>query len=172
MHNLCQQNIDSGTLKMKSPTLLIVSFIALLPLAQAAELSSFDSVRTQYQTYRDPTRLSYLYNRCAALQLNVSALLQRKGQTQGAKDFEKLAQHYMVMSEANEREIDKKRGLKSKDTMKTVQRSVGNVSELYSKRLKDNYAKRGEYIVGDVQLESELAECNLPEVFKKKTLAE
>jgi hypothetical protein len=49
---------------------------------------------------------------------------------------------------------------------------VGNVSELYSKRFKDNYAKRGEYIVGDAQLEAELAECNLPEVFKKKALAE
>jgi hypothetical protein len=157
---------------MKSSILLASSFIALLPLAQAAELSTFDAVRTHYQTYRDPTRLSYLYNRCAALQLNVSALLQRKGQTQGAKDFENLAQHYMVLSEANERETDKKRGLKSKDTMKTVQRNVSNVSEVYSKRLKDNYAKRGEYIVGDVQLESELAECNLPEVFKKKALAE
>jgi hypothetical protein len=157
---------------MKSSILLASSFIALLPLAQAAELSTFDAVRTHYQTYRDPTRLSYLYNRCAALQLNVSALLQRKGQTQGAKDFENLAQHYMVLSEANERETDKKRGLKSKDTMKTVQRNVSNVSEVYSKRLKDNYAKRGEYIVGDGQLESELAECNLPEVFKKKALAE
>jgi hypothetical protein len=157
---------------MKSSILLATSLLALLPLAEAAELSTFDAVRTQYQTYRDPTRLSYLYNRCAALQLNVSALLQRKGQTQGAKDFENLAQHYMVLSEANERETDKKRGLKSKDTMKTVQRNVSNVSEVYSKRLKDNYAKRGEYIVGDGQLESELAECNLPEVFKKKALAE
>lgn len=157
---------------MKSPILLVMSLIALLQPAQAAELSTFDSVRTQYQNYRDPTRLSYLYNRCAALQLNVSALLQRKGQKKGAQDFEALAQHYMVLSEANEREIDKKRGLKSKDTMKTVQRNVGNVSEVYSKRLKDNHAKRGEYIVGDAQLEGELAECNLPEVFKKKALAE
>jgi hypothetical protein len=106
------------------------------------------------------------------LQLNVSALLERKGQKQGAKDFENLAQHYMVLTEANERETDKKRGLKSKDTMKTVQRNVGNVSEVYSKRLKDNFAKRGEYIVGDAQLEAELAECNLPEVFKKRALAE
>ena len=56
--------------------------------------------------------------------------------------------------------------------MKTVQRNVANVSEVYSKRLKDNFAKRREYIVGDAQLESELAECNLPEVFKKKALAE
>jgi hypothetical protein len=46
------------------------------------------------------------------------------------------------------------------------------VSEVYSKRLKENYAKRGEFIVGDAQLEAELAECNLPEVFKKKALAE
>lgn len=146
--------------------------LALTQTAQAAELSTFDEVRAQYQSYKDPTRVSYLYNRCAALQLNVAALLQRKGQKQGAKDFEGLAQHYMVLSEANERETDKKRGLKSKDTMKTVQRNVGNVSEAYSKRLKANYAKRGEYIVGDAQLESELAECNLPEVFKKKALAD
>ena len=157
---------------MKSSILLVVSFLAFLPPAQASQLSTFDEVRTQYKNYRDPTRLSYLYNRCAALQLNVSALLQRKGEKKGAQDFEALAQHYMVLSEANERDTDKKRGLKSKDTMKTVQRNVGNVSEVYSKRLKDNYAKRGEFIVGDAQLEAELAECNLPEVFKKKALAE
>jgi hypothetical protein len=159
---------------MKSSILLVVAFMAFAPQAQAqaAKLSTFDEVRTQYKNYRDPTRLSYLYNRCAALQLNVSALLQRKGQKQGANDFENLAQHFMVLSEANERDTDKKRGLKSKDTMKTVQRNVANVSEVYSKRLKDNYAKRGDFILGDAQLEAELAECNLPEVFKKKALAE
>ena len=155
---------------MKSHHSILLMLLALTQTAQAAELSTFDEVRAQYQSYKDPTRVSYLYNRCAALQLNVAALLQRKGQKQGATDFESLAQHYMVLSEANERETDKKRGLKSKDTMKTVQRNVGNVSEAYSKRLKANYAKRGEYIVGDAQLESELAECNLPEVFKKKAL--
>lgn len=148
-------------------------FLLLIPLlGSSAGLSTFDEIRTQYQNYRDPTRLSYLYNRCAALQLNVSALLMRKGQKQGAQDFESLAQHYMVLSEANEREIDKKRGFKSKETMKTVNRNVANVSEVYSKRMKENAAKRGDYLIGDVQLESELAECNLPEVFKKKALAE
>lgn len=157
---------------MKLFIFLAMSGLVCAWASQAAELSTFDEVRAQYQTYRDPTRLSYLYNRCAALQLNVSALLQRKGQKQGAKDFEALAQHYMVLSEANEREIDKKRGLKSKDTMKTVNRSVAHVSEAYSLRMKDNYAKRRDYIMGDAQLEAELAECNLPEVFKKKALAE
>jgi hypothetical protein len=157
---------------MKSSILLAVSLIAMPLQGLAAELSTFDDVRAQYQTYRDPTRLSYLYNRCAALQLNVSALLQRKGQKKGAQDFENLAQHYMVLSEANERDTDKKRGLQSKDTMKTVQRNVGNVSEVYSKRLKANFAKRREYIVGDPQLEAELADCNLPEAFKKKALGQ
>lgn len=156
---------------MKRPITLMLLLIAL-PWAMAAELAPFDEIRTQYQTYRDPTRLSYLYNRCAALQLNVSALLMRKGQTKGSQDFESLAQHYMVLSEANEREIDKKRGLKSKDVVKTVSRNVANVSEVYSKRLKANFAKRGEYIVGDAQLESELTECNLPDVFKKKAMAD
>jgi hypothetical protein len=153
---------------MKSRALIFGMLLAMAELSQAAEMATFDAIRSQYQSYRDPTRVSYLYNRCAALQLNVSALLARKGQTKGAKDFEALAQHYMVLSEANERDIDKKRGLKSKDTMKTVQRNVGVVSEVYSKRLRDNFAKRGEYIVGDAQLEAELSECNVPEVFRKQ----
>jgi hypothetical protein len=138
----------------------------------AQPLSSFDDIREQYQKYHDLTRLSYLYNRCAALQLNVAALLYRKGEKKGAQDFENLALHYMVLSEANEREIDKKRGQKSKETMKTVQRSVDHVSEVYSQRFKQNYARRKEYLVGDTQLESELNECNLPEVFTKKALAQ
>ncbi len=157
---------------MKRHSLLVATLLVIGQPARAADLSTFDEVRSQYQSYKDPTRLSYLYNRCAALQLNVAALMQRKGQPQGAKDFEGLAQHYMVLSEANERETDRKRGLKSKDTMKTVQRNVANVSEIYSQRLKSNFAKRGDYIVGDLQLESELTECNLPDAFKKKALTD
>jgi len=159
---------------IKSFALLTLSLgcLGLAAPASSADLAPFDEVRAQYKSYGDPTRLSYLFNRCAALQLNVSALLMRKGQKKGAQDFENLAQHYMVLSEANEREMDKKRGMKSKDTMKTVNRSVGNVSELYSKRMKDNFAKRGDYLMGDAQLEAELADCNLPEAFKKKALAD
>jgi len=157
---------------MKSCKLYFLIAMAVALPIQAAELATFDEVRKQYQAYGDGTRLSYLYNRCAALQLNVSAFLRRKGQKKGAQDFESLAQHYMVLSEANEREIDKKRGMKSKDTMKTVNRAVANVSEVYSMRMKDNFAKRGDYLIGDVQLEAELAECNLPEAFKKKALSD
>lgn len=156
---------------MKSFALLLVSLYALALPIQAADLATFDEVRTKYQAYKDPTRLSYLFNRCAALQLNVAALLDRKGQRKGAQDFENLAQHYMVLSEANERETDKKRGLKSKDTMKTVSRNVANVSEMYGQRMKQNYAKRGDYIVGDAQLEAELTECNLPDVFVRKAVS-
>jgi hypothetical protein len=38
--------------------------------------------------------------------------------------------------------------------------------------MNENFAKRGEYLIGDVQLEDELKECNLPEVFKKSALAQ
>lgn len=156
---------------MNSRTHLIGSLAALLLWAggvNAAELSTFEEVRSQYQSYKDPTRVSYLYNRCAALQLNVAALLARKGQGKAAQDFEALAQHYMVLSEANEREIDKKRGLKSKDTMKTVQRNVATVSEVYSKRMNTNKLKNGEYFRGDAQVEDELQDCMNPDTFVKK----
>ena len=156
---------------MKSRTLFVVSLLPLALVAQAADMATFDEIRAQYQSYKDPTRVSYLYNRCAALQLNVSALLARKGQAKAAQDFEALAQHYMILSEANEREIDKKRGLSSKDLIKTVHRNVGVVSEVYSKRFNDNVAKRGDYIIGDAQLEAELLDCNLPEVFKRKLMS-
>ena len=156
---------------MKSRTLFVVSLLPLALVAQAADMATFDEVRAQYQSYKDPTRVSYLYNRCAALQLNVSALLARKGQAKAAQDFEALAQHYMILSEANEREIDKKRGLKSKDLIQTVHRNVGVVSEVYSKRLKENFAKRGDYIVGDAQLEAELSECVVVDVFVKKAIS-
>ncbi len=146
-----------------------VSFLLCLT-AHGGELNTFDEERSKYQSYKDPTRVSYLYNRCAALQLNVSALMARKGQAQMAKEFEALAQHYMVLSEANERDIDKKRGLKSKDTVKTVHRSVANVSEVYTKRMNSNFAKRGDYIVGDAQLEAELAECLEPRAFVGKLI--
>lgn len=153
---------------MKSPALLLLTCLALPFVSSATELPSFEQVRRQNQNHPDTTRLTYLFNRCAALQLNVAALLERKGQKQGAKDYENLAQHYMVLSEANEREIDKRFGLKSKDTMKTINRNVAHLSELYTQRINANITKRGAHIIGDAQLESELKECSLPDEFKKK----
>ena len=138
--------------------------------AHAAELESFERVRAKYREHRDPTRLSHLYNRCAALQLNVAALLTRKGQKQGANDYEQLAQHYMIMSETVEREIDVKRGASTKDVVKVVERAVANISDIYGLRFKENFNKRGEYLIGDALLEGELKECMLPDQFAKKAL--
>jgi hypothetical protein len=153
---------------MKSRKLFFLIAAFFVCACDAAELSTFDQERQKYQSYKDPTRASYLYNRCAALQLNVAALMARKGQAQGAKDYEALAQHYMVLSEANERAIDKKRGIKSKDTMKTVQRNVANISELYSARMRHNLVQKGEYFLGDPQIEYELHECLNPDQFVLK----
>ena len=152
---------------MNIRTCIFVACLALPCVTSAAELQHFDEVRRQYQAHGDGTRLSYLYNRCAALELNVAALLARKGQKNGVADFENLAQHYMMLSEANEREIDKKRGIKSKETMQVVNRAVSHLSGIYSQRMKQNFIQRGDYFIGDVQLEQELKECNLPEQFKK-----
>lgn len=153
---------------MKSFVLLLLTCLAIPLMGHAAELPPFEQIRRQNQEYPDSIHLTYLFNRCAALQLNVAAFLERKGKKQGAKGYENLAQHYMVLSEANEREVDKKWGRKSKDTMKIVSRNVAHLSESYAKRMKENAAKRGEYIMGDAQLESELRECNVPDEFKKK----
>jgi len=153
---------------MKSRRIVWFAFSAVALSGQAADLKTFDALRAQYEAYKDPTRVSYMFNRCAALNINVAAFLTRKGQTKGAADFEGLAQHYMILSEANEREIDKKRGLKSKDTMKTVHRNVATVSEVYSQRMKRNFLHSGDYLRGDTQMEEELLECMNPDTFVKK----
>ena len=68
------------------------------------DLPSFEQVRTQYRETNDLTRVSYLYRRCAALQLNVAALLAKKKQTKAANDYENVANHYMLMAEAVDQE--------------------------------------------------------------------
>lgn len=130
-------------------------------------LPPFDQVRSQYAKSRDLTRVSFLYRRCAALQLNVSALLVRKKQTKAAADYETLAQHYMLMSETVDREIDLYQRNKINKPSETVNLAVKHLSELYAQRMKENMIKRGEYFANDAMLESEMAECLNPEAFAK-----
>lgn len=132
------------------------------------DLPSFEQVRTQYRETNDLTRVSYLYRRCAALQLNVAALLVKKKQTKAATDYESVANHYMLMAEAVDQEVDKKLKLKSTKPMETVRLSVQFISEQYDKKMKDNMAKRGEFFAGDRVLEAELSECLVPATFAKK----
>lgn len=157
---------------MKLPSLLIglmaVSFSA--PSVAQEQLPSFDQVRSQYAKSKDLTRVSFLYRRCAALQLNVAALLVRKKQPKAAADYENLAQHYMLMSETVDREIDLYQGTprtKGNKPGDTVNLAVKHLSEVYAQRMKDNKIKRGEYIADDAQLEKEIDECLKPDVLAK-----
>lgn len=132
------------------------------------DLPSFERVRQQYHETRDLTRVSHLYRRCAALQLNVAALLARKKQIKASQDYENLARHYMLLSESVDLEIDQKRGVPSGKNMETVNLAVKYMTEQYSQRMTSNLAVRGEYLAGDAQLESEVAECVKPEEFVKR----
>jgi hypothetical protein len=154
---------------MKKPLLLIcwVAAIASTPSHAQDQLPAFDQVRSQYFTSKDMTRVSYLYRRCAALQLNAAALLVRKKQTKAASDYESLAQHYMLMSEVVDREIDLYQRTKTYKASETVNLAVKHLSEIYAQRMKENKAKRGEYFAADAQLESEMAECLKPDALAK-----
>lgn len=146
-------------------------FIAMLlvsaQLHAAGDMPPFERMRQLYRESNDPTRLSYVYRRCAALQLNLSAFLVRKKEVKAADDYEKLAQHYMLLSENIDIEVDSKRGVKASKTMETVNLSVKHLTEQYGDRMRANYQKRGEYFAGDAMLESELTECLKPEVLTK-----
>ena len=133
----------------------------------ANDMLPFEQVRQHYRATNDLTRVSHLYRRCAALQLNVAALLVKKKQRKAATDYENLANHYMLLSEKVDIEIDKKRGVKTVKGMETVSLSVKGLAELYEQRMKDNRAKRGEAFAGDAVLEGELAECLKPDEFVK-----
>lgn len=145
--------------------MLVATLVA--QAAHANDMLPFEQVRQQYRATNDLTRVSHLYRRCAALQLNVAALLVKKRQRKAATDYENLANHYMLLSEKVDIEIDKKRGVKTVKGMETVSLSVKGLAELYEQRMKDNRAKRGEAIAGDAVLEAELAECLKPDEFMK-----
>ena len=136
--------------------------------AQADDWVSFDQVRQRYRETKDPTRVSHLYRRCAALQLNAAALLARQKQIKASEDYENLARHYMLLSESVDLSVDEKRGIKSSKTMETVELSVRHMAEQYDARMKANRKQRGDAIAGDAVLEQELAECMQPESFVKR----
>jgi len=154
----------------KCSTLALCACLCLTAQAQAEEaLPSFEVVRQQYRdSNQDLTRVSYLYRRCAALNLNVSSILLRKKQAKPAQEYEKLASHYMLMSEAVDKEVDQRLGMKTANSMTVVNLAVKHLVELYQQRMQKNLKMRGEYIAKDQMLESELAECLEPEDFAKK----
>lgn len=157
-------------MKLPSPLtcLMAVCFSAASATCYAQDpLPTFDQVRSQYAQSKDLTRVSFLYRRCAALQLNVAALLVRKKQTKAASDYEALAQHYMLMSEVVDREIDLYQRNKISKPGETVNLAVKHLSEIYAQRMRDNKSKRGEYFADDVVLEKEMDECLKPDVLAK-----
>ena len=142
---------------------------AIGSLAQANDdLPSFDAVRQRLSETSDLTRVSHLYRRCAALNLNVAALLVNKKQAKASRDYENLANHYMLMSEAVDKEVDQQRGTSTAKPMQVVSYDVQHIAAAYQKRMSQNQKERGESIAGDAKLEGELAECLKPDAFAKK----
>ena len=154
-------------MKLPSPLTCLMAVCFSASCFAQDPLPTFDQVRQQYAKSRDLTRVSFLYRRCAALQLNVSALLVRKKQNKAAADYENLAQHYMLMSEVVDREIDLYQRTKIDKPSETVSLAVKHLSEVYAQRMKENKMKRGEYFANDSALESEMTECLKPETLAK-----
>jgi hypothetical protein len=74
----------------------------------------------------------------------------------------------MLMSEAVDKEIDQRLGIKTANRMTVVNLGVKHLAESYQQRLQKNLKTRGEYIANDQVLESELRECLEPIDFAKK----
>ena len=154
-------------MKLLSLLLCLGGFCVMTPSHAQDELPSFEQVRSHYFKSKDLTRVSYLYRRCAALELNAAALLVRQKHAKGASDYENLARHYMLMSEAVDREIDLHEGLKSAKPTETVSLAVKYLSEIYGKRMQHNKATHGDFFAHDSMLKKEMAECLNPESLAK-----
>ena len=152
---------DSAMRDFTAACILLASIQSVL----AVELVSFEQIKEQFKRTKDETRITYLLNRCAALQLNVSALALKGGDEEVSKKYRMSAQLYMQLAAAVDEATDKKRGVKKSDTSKNVQITVTNMASLYSQKLNDNYAKSGDYIINDKELKNELEDCTDHEKF-------
>ena len=147
-----------------------VALAAISTSSNASDLISFEMVKEQFKKTKDESRLTYIFCRCAALQLNVATLLKKGGDEKTRVNYEKSAQQYMVMAMTVEEATDKKRGAKESNPPKSVSNTVKAIADIYNSQMVLNFAKRGDYLVGDSQLEKELAECNNSDEFVRRLI--
>ena len=81
--------------------------IAVAQSVFAVELVNFEVIREQFKRTKDETRVTYLLNRCAALQLNVSALLLKGGDEKSSTKYQQSAVIYMQLAGRIEEQTDK-----------------------------------------------------------------
>lgn len=156
---------------MKIDILKISIYLMLVctwSITNSAELISFDSVRSKYRNERDATRIAYLSSRCAALHISLSALMLKANSKESSELYRQSAVEYMKLAGQIQSGVDSKRGIVNSNMAKDISRSVINIVDLYSTRLNENYAKSGDYIVGDVQIEEELSDCKSMDEFTRK----
>lgn len=147
---------------MKYPFYLI--FLVFCSLANAQELKSFNQIKLDFKEDRDKSRLSYLFARCASLNLVNSALASRGGSKTTADKFQEAAVQYMEFSDLIEQEVDKSRRVirSDKERANSVNISVNEIVKIYQARMNSNYARSGNYIIEDVGLKSEIEKCQNP----------
>ena len=125
----------------------------------ADEIISFEGIRNQYKTSADETRISYLFLRCASLQLAVSALALKGGLDEVSEINRKSAVQYMSLAGAVDEETNKKRGVKNSSVSNNIENAVKSILNVYTDRMQANYAKSGDYITSDNQLKNEITKC-------------
>lgn len=168
-----QAEITSFEVKIMKNNALNIILVGLLlahSIANSAELISFEDVRAKYQSTGDATRITYLSSRCAALHISLSALMLKANSKESSELYRQSAVEYMKLAGQIQSGVDSKRGIVNANVVKDISISVLNITELYSARLNGNYAKSGDYIVGDVQIEEELSDCKNRDAFTRKII--
>ncbi len=139
-------------------------------IVHSSELISFDNIRAKYQSTRDATRITYLLSRCAALQLSLSALMLKANDRETSDIYRKSAIGYMELAGEIQFGIDEKQGIVNKNLAKDISKTVTNIVDVYVLRLNGNYAKNGDHIIGDDQIEHEIDDCLNKDKFTQKII--
>lgn len=138
--------------------------LACAGLVNAQDIKSFNEIKREFKQDGDKSRLSYLFSRCASLNLVNAALSSRGGSEETSSRFQKAAVTYMQFSDLVESEVDRNRKVTRSDRerAKSIDISVTEIAKIYQARMNNNYAKTGNYIIEDEGLKDEIEKCRDP----------
>ena len=128
-------------------------------LVNATEMKRLETVKQEFQSSGDLTRLEYAFVRCSSIQMALGALMLKNGAKDAADRFQSSALGYLQAASIIHDDTNKQRGVKEDDSLGALTKSSQMIVRLYVERMGKNWAISGDYFTSDEQLVKELDLC-------------